>query len=347
MNENEIVKNVRLLANGKLPDQDISETLMKHKCEYLLKKMNRMDIKAEAFNKICINERYKACKPIFEAFEKHAIPYAVIKGAVLSKMAYGDEFCRRSGDIDLLICRNQIDAVKQIMIGSGFIQGRIVDNTIVPFTRRELLFHISMSHQMAPFIKKTSNPLCPYINVDINLDIFWGESYHKADINYVLHYTEHAEISGVRIKKLTPEMEFIALCLHHYKDANSIYLLWQRNLNLSLFCDIYFYLKNTELFLLNLKQLTDELQVADYVYYCIYYANEIFNDSTLLPYMRALKTEKSEEMLNAFGLSKDEIKTWGMSFYERLFSDNLKPYFENVLSSENLNKIKINVELMG
>lgn len=347
MNDDEIVKNVRLLANQQQPTADISAILIKHKCDYLLKKNKCMDRKTDTLNKIDIKERYTVCQNIFEAFEKNNISYAVIKGAVLSKMAYNDAFCRCSGDIDLLICRNQMDAVKQILLDCGFIQGRIVDNAVVPFSRRELLFHISMSHQAAPFIKKTSNPLCPFINVDVNVDIFWGESRRKADMNDVLRHTEPAEISGVKLQKLTPEMEFIALCLHHYKDANSLYLLWLGKLNLSLFCDIYFYLKNSQLHLQNLKQLSDEYQAADYLYYCIYYAYEIFNDSALLPYLEALKTEESENILNTFGLSDGEIKTWGIGFYERLFSDDLKQYLETVLSSESLDKIRINMEFMG
>lgn len=347
MNYDEIVKNVRLLANNQQPKEDIAEILIRHKCDYWLKKNKLTDRKTDTLNKICIHERYKACESIFEAFEKNGISYAVIKGAVLSKMAYGDEFCRKSADMDLLICRDQMDTVKQILLEAGFIQGRIVDNAMVPFTRRELLFQISMSHQAAPFIKRTSNPLCPYIQVDVNVDIFWGESRRKADMNDVLQYTEPAEISGVKLKKLTPEMEFISLCLHHYKDANSLYLLWRGKLKLSLFCDIYFYLKNTRLRLPGLKQLCEEYRAADYVYYGIYYAYEIFNDSALLPFLEALKTEESESLLDTFGLAADEIKTWGIPFYERLFSDDLKQYLETVLSSESLDKIRINRKFMG
>ena len=241
MNNDEILKNIRLLSNDLQPEQDISELLAKHKCDYLLKKYKKSII-AETFNKICVNKRYQACKAIFEAFEQNRIPYAIIKGAVLSKMAYGDLFCRQSGDIDILLCRENIDSVKQIMLNDGFIQGRITDSGIVPFSRKELLFQISTSHQTAPFVKQTTNPVYPYVNVDINLDIFWGESKQKADMNAVLTYTETAEINNIKIRKLIPEMEFISLCLHHYKDANSIYLLWQRGLNLSLFCDIFFIL---------------------------------------------------------------------------------------------------------
>lgn len=41
----------------------------------------------------------------------------------------------------------------------------------------------------------------------------------------VLSATEPAEICGAPLRKLSCEMELIALCLHHYKDANSLFLL--------------------------------------------------------------------------------------------------------------------------
>lgn len=345
MNYDEILRNIRLLSNGQHSEKDISALLIKHNCNYLLKQY-KTDIKDNIFNKICINERYKACKNIFSTFEKNNISYAVIKGAVLSKMAYNDETCRKSGDIDLLLCRDDIDIAKQIMLNDGFVQGRITDNGIETFSRNKLLFQLSASHQTAPFVKKTTNPVCPYVNVDINLDIFWGESILKPDMKNVLKYTEPTEIRGIKTKKLIPVMEFISLCLHHYKDANSIYLLWQGNLKLSLFCDIYFYLKHNSMDLQVLKDFCNNLQTCDYVYYCVYYANEIFNDSLLLPYLEALKTETSENILNNFGLAKKEVKHWNINFFERLFSHDLRSYLENNLGSDDMNKIKINSKLM-
>ena len=78
MNNDEILKNIRLLSNDLQPEQDISELLAKHKCNYLLKKYQKSII-TETFNKICVNERYQACKAIFKAFEQNRIPYAIIK----------------------------------------------------------------------------------------------------------------------------------------------------------------------------------------------------------------------------------------------------------------------------
>ena len=48
-----------------------------------------------------------------------------------------------------------------------------------------------------------------------------------------LSATEPAEICGAPLRKLSCEMELIALCLHHYTDANSLFLLMQNGLRLS------------------------------------------------------------------------------------------------------------------
>lgn len=349
MNQYEdIINSVRSLAKGVKPEMDISSLLYEHKCFYLLSKTHTAhEYKAEMMmNQICISERYKVCRSIFEAFESNEIPYAVIKGAVLSKSVYGDVNLRKSGDLDLLISRKNMDVVKKIMLDNGFVQGRVTDSGIEPFSRRELVFQSAASHQAAPFIKKGTNPLCPYVNVDINMDIFWGESGRKADMDFLLSYTENEEICGNRIQKLTAEMEFISLCLHHYKDMNSIYLLSQGSLKLFLFCDIYFFIKNNELDLNRLKTLCEKIAVSEYVYYCVFYANEIFQDDLLSGYLTALDTEKARKALNTFGLAEDEIKTWNIGFPERLFMDFPNEAFNVLLTEKDWAKISLNQDLM-
>ena len=276
MNESDqyekIFESIRALANDESPAFDISRLLYEHNCSYLLSKHPSShayteQLQADAtLNRICIRERYRQCHPIFVALESGGIPYAVIKGAVLLQAAYGDAAARRSGDIDLLVNRRDIDEVKRFLLDSGFVQGRVTGEGIVPFTRRELLFQTAMSHQTAPFIKQTSNPLCPYVNVDVNLDILWGESEIKADMDFVLSETEPVDVCGNPVRKLPGEMEFIALCLHHYKDMNSLYLLSQGSLKLSLFCDLYFYLRRNKLDIVRLKTVCDQLKVRDYAF---------------------------------------------------------------------------------
>lgn len=339
---------IRKIANDKQVEEDISEILYYHRCHYLLSrikpdsKMHQKMVIEKKLNRNLVNNRYQACRNIIEGLRENNVSYAVIKGAVLSGSAYGDIYCRRSNDIDLLIDRNSIDTVKKILLTHGFIQGRITREAFEPYTRRELLFQSVMSHQVAPFIKKTGETQLSYVNVDINMDIMWGESKKKADMGIVLKYIEQITICGVTVQKLTPEMEFISLCLHHYKDMNSLYLLATRGLKLCHFSDIYFYLKNNFLNMKLLQELCELLKVTQYVYYCIYYTNHIFEDASLNRMLDLLNQGKNISILATYGLTEDEQYKWDVDFFERLFCIDINEYLKTHLSEKDYQKILLN-----
>ena len=341
-----ILENLQLIVAGEQPKKDISGILINHKCDYLLDKLGINSALNKLLNKISVNERYRTCNDIFKQLEANGISYAVIKGAALSLSVYGNPYIRNSGDIDILINRKDIDAIGQIMRENGFIQGHVINNSIVPFTRREIIFQTSSSHQTAPYIKSTENKLCPNIMVDINTDIMWGESEIKSDMELVFQETCHTVINGITFKKLCTEMEFISLCLHHYKDTNSIYLLYERGLKLGHYCDIYFFVKNCNINLETLYTYSRKLNVCEYIYYCLYYTNLIFQDAEIKPYIDLFYSEKSVALIDKFGLSDKERQTWNIDFFTRLFDINMRNYLETVLSKELLNKIKINQMLM-
>lgn len=348
MTASDIIDALRALANNKNPGLDISDLLYRHRCFYLLAQIGDARYKqrlimVQTLNRIAVKERYKICRPLFE---KINFPYVVIKGATLSGAAYGDPFVRSSGDIDLLIRRQNADAMKELLLSEGFIQGRVTDQGIAPFTRSEILFQTAMSHQTAPYIKQTSNPLCPYVNVDVNMDILWGECEEKSNMDWVLYHSEESSLFDIPFRKLTREMEFIALCLHHYKDMNSLYLLMNESLHLNLFCDLYYYLRTVHLSVETLKGICQSLNVGRYVYVCIHHTHQIFNDPILLEYLNTLDSQKDPFLLNTLGLNEKERKEWGLSLEERLFHENLPGYISSLLSEEEGEKIKINRKYM-
>lgn len=270
-----ILVSINELIKGKQPTIDISELLYRHKCLYLLSKMsseyqyiNKVQKDMER-NSICIKESYQMCQSIFKTFESQSVQYAVIKGAILSNVAYGSPFNRYANDIDILINRRDSDVVKKILYDKGFVQGKATKEGIKCFTRKELLFQSALSHQVAPFIKASESSVFPYINIDLNIDIMWGEHNEKVDMQFVLEKTMSTSICGVEVKKLIPEMEFISLCMHHYKDMNSIYLLSDRSLKLKLFLDIYMYIKNCVMDENLLHLFSEQLKVKQYIYYCL------------------------------------------------------------------------------
>ncbi len=333
----------------KLTDGELFDLFSQHKCAGLLYELSCPKEKQQeiAFykmlNRNIIYVRYQSCASIFTQLEKQKIPYAVIKGAVLSLSLYGNAFVRRSGDIDLLICRNDADRIKQLLLSEGFIQGRITEQGIVPFSRYELLYYTAQTHQLAPFIRKTNNPLCPYVNVDVNFDLLWGEANRSLTMDFVLSKTELVSICNVTVRKLKTEMEFISLCLHHYKDMNSLYLLYKGKLKLGLFCDLYAYLSNAAPDPKHLAELCDTLSVSLYVKKCISDTEKVFGKNTLT--QRYLQYLHCPNLPDTYGLAKTEIHPWPFALPERLFVD-IRSYFDQTLSLEEKEKIKLNNTVM-
>lgn len=349
MTAEEVLLSFQTVIRGAPPTLEMAKILETHKCFFLLNQMPKGSLTETnnclrlALNSIAVKERYRSCECFFTQTE---IKYAVVKGAVLSQIAYGDTFSRCSGDIDILIERENMDYAKDFLLSQGFIQGKVFGHEIRPFTREEKLFYASQTHQMAPFIKATGNSLCPYVNVDVNTDILWGESNRHVDMHYVLANRNTINICGVQVEKLSAEMEFVAICLHHYKDLNSIYLLSLGSLKLILFCDIYFYLRNNDINKNYLVDIAEHLAVGEYIAYCLYYTNMLFQDQMMEEYCAVFGHFINLTKLNTFGLCDAERKEWNISFIERLFHPNLPKHFKSLLTSEDELKIKRNQEYM-
>jgi hypothetical protein len=203
-----------------------------------------------------------------------------------------------------------------------------------------------MSHQTAPYIKETGNKLCPYVNLDVNMNILWGESEEKADMSLVLSHTQKTELFGIPFQKLTSEMEFISLCLHHYKDMNSLYLLTQGSLRLGLFCEIYDYLRNVHPDAEKLQSLCKQLNVGRYVYVCLYQSQKIFEDARLEGYLNALEMQKDNSLLGTFGLHLSERKEWKIDLFERLFHPDLPQYLLGRFTEKEKEKVEANLSFM-
>ena len=269
-----------------------------------------------------------------------------MKGAALSKTIYMNPSIRISGDIDILIHPKNLDALNALLISHGFKQGKIVNNRIQPFTRKELLFHALFTHQVAPYVKNIGNPLWPYINIDVNIDIMWGEYEGQTDMEYVLTQAQQTSLFEFPVQTFIPPMEFIALCLHHYKDMNSLYLLSRGSLRIGAFCDIYDYLRFVKPSFTEVHQLSHILGVEPYINACLKLTNILFGDPLILDYIIPQEETFGMDLSDFYGLNDKERKTWNIDIWERLFHPNLPKYIREQLTEDDLKKIKINSILM-
>lgn len=344
-----IISQLRKLINGEIDDiredDSFRALLLAHGCIFLANKLtpNKQQF-IDALSILEVRERIKHVSPLLNLLQN--VPYAMIKGPVLSKRIYGSPFLRRSGDLDLLLRRQDLDEAKRILLQCGFVQGRVVDEQIVPFTRQELVYQNLQSHQTAPFVKATGNPLCPFVNLDLNTSVFWGEYHSAGDADFVLKYTEEDTLLDIPVKRLTPEMEFLALCLHHYKDMNSIFLLAVKGLRLGLFSDLFYYLKNAPLNLDKLLTLSEQLHAGPYVYYCLWHTDQLFDAALLKPYVQMFSSEEGNVLLDTYGLCDAERHSWNIDFPERIFSPSFREKFYDALNEQERSKIQTNLRHM-
>jgi hypothetical protein len=345
----QIISAIRSLGNGTEPSVDITNMLTEHGCLYLLSKCIYpgrcyCDNSFIDQNKNFVNEYFVECKKIFS--EMQNIVYALVKGAVLSKRAYRETYYRNFGDIDLLIERKNASEVKKILLENGFVQGKLIDGKIRPFTRQEIVFQGSQSHQTAPFVKKAKNELVGHINIDLNYDVYWGEMNPSTNLYDFLSGTEIEIINDVRFKALNKEADFLFLCLHQFKHLNSIFLITEGSINLARFCDIYYYIKNNTLNIDSLLAYAKNFNAESYVYYCLHYASEIFGCSKINDAMKAFCSDEGNELLNCYGLNDKERKEWNVDFNERLFNDDFPQIFYDSLDDAEKRKVSLNRQNM-
>ena len=262
--------------------------------------------------------------------------YAIIKGVVLSNYCYNNIISRGIGDVDILISRQQIKSLEQLLFNHDFFQVR---NT----SRFDRVLLVTTSHQFVPYFKKTLNSS---VIIDINFDIFWGEYEGKRiDIEEFLSDTVEMEIYAIKVKTLPPIKAIIQLILHHYKDMNSLFLLSTRkSIKYDMFKDVYFLLKNNlnVIPLDKLYTMSAEYEIIPYVYYVLYYTGQVFQDDVLQQYVEAFRTPEGETLLNCYGLCAKEQKEWKCDFKTRLEAENLYDLIKDDLTEKDKEKIAIN-----
>lgn len=176
---------------------------------------------------------YKELKSVWEAMT--GVNYAVVKGEALSQQIYGEPNMRRSGDVDILIDKDDIREVERLLQNAGFKQQDWGDSSEL---RKIRILCMAYSHQIPSYYK---DKVWTRLNVDVNYDIFWGEyEGQRYSIKRFLEDVAETEIYGAKVKVLTLENAFVQLILHHYKEMNSLYHLYHGNyIRIKLFKDIY------------------------------------------------------------------------------------------------------------
>ena len=295
--------------------------------------------KKQAANVIRDLIMYHYCAPVFEKLTN--IPYAVIKGEVLSIIAYGEVSFRTCGDLDILIPRSYAEIVKKILIENGFERDLQNGGKQRDMTRKEKIMFMN-SHQIEPYVKIIDGKRL--VQIDINVDVFWGEYRGKRiDLNSFLADTYMMKIYNKNVKVLSNIKHFIVLCLHHYKEMNAIYHLAIKNpFNEKMFEDIYkLYSKLAIDDLKKLDEFVFTYQLEEIFYYILYYTNLVFSDYNMKLQANRYETNEGVACLDYYGLTNKERKRWSIPFAERMNNPNIFEIIKKDLSVDDVNKIDL------
>ncbi len=272
--------------------------------------------------------------------EKATFPYAVVKGEVLSVLAYGAAGLRHSGDIDVLVDKKDLKALEKILQEDGFESANL--------TRQEKIVARAFSHQIEPYHKQL--PLGS-LEVDINYEVIWGEwQGKKPSVSEMLARRQTIDVFGVPVPALAVEDAFIQLCLHHYKDMNVLFHLTIHNpISRRLFDDVACFWKRqcAQMDLNKLKVWMDEYELTPFFYYIAYYTAKVCQVQDLEEWAKQLETPEGIALLDTFGLTESERKVWPIPFEERLENETLPELVRAMLTEKELEKAEQNHKIFG
>ena len=171
-------------------------------------------------------EYFEEIKKILCEFESQNISYAILKGFSFSQDLYFyDGVSYRSfTDIDLLVDIKECNRITNILTANFFIQGKYVNDALIPVERSEIIYWTLNSHQLPEFIKpsKYTRYSPRYrIEVDINTTIFeGGKEQSPISTKRILEHSENKKMfENFCYKALTPTYSLLQLCYHFYKDT--------------------------------------------------------------------------------------------------------------------------------
>ena len=165
---------------------------------------------------------------LVKALNEKRIPYSLLKGFSIINSLYSSNnvIYRDFGDVDVLINKNDLDAIIPILTEIGFIQGYLDrEYKVQKADRKEIIYWRLNSHQEQTFIKPSKYAdISPILvcRVDLNTTIFEGGKLAlPISTEDLLKETRLHNINdSLQIRSLCYELELIQLCYHLYKDIS-------------------------------------------------------------------------------------------------------------------------------
>lgn len=141
---------------------------------------------------------------VYGAFKNENISVAILKGSVLSQMAYGDVALRQAGDIDVLISRHDFDRAKVTLEALGY-------QMTPSLTPAQLASHVR-SHCEIQFVRDDW-----FTVVDLHWALAPKNFVFRIETNEVMSRLQRVAVAGHEIETFSTEDLILYLSMHGAK----------------------------------------------------------------------------------------------------------------------------------
>ena len=141
---------------------------------------------------------------LYRLFQDNQIPLAIIKGSVLSHMAYGEIALRQAGDIDVLISRTDFHRARQLLESLGYQMAPAL-------TDIQLSSHLG-SHCEIQFVRDDL-----FTVVDLHWALAPKNFVFKLETSDVMSRLQRVPLAGAEVETLSTEDSILYLSMHGAK----------------------------------------------------------------------------------------------------------------------------------
>lgn len=251
------------------------------------------------------NQSFTSCKKeIARQMDSENIKYAALKGAYLTELY--PEGARTSNDLDILIMRQDIPRVTELLKSSGYVQGFIRNEKIVPATRNEIVNAMLHRGETIPFVKEINQPAMKFSEIDVNLSLNGKADSQQTVEKKMLEHRVRMQGNSEEELYILDSVDFlIQLCVHLHKEAtNELWIERGMDWTLYKFTDIYLYCKRNlnKSYIDKLLQRIEQYGLEKECYFSLYHMYDLLYEERDLEQcagevIDASKREELEQIL--------------------------------------------------